>query len=124
MKVENFFLNITSEDPERLHAFYRDVVGLTPNPEMGDHALDMGGATLGIDGHSGTRGPAKEPQRYLGNLFVGDVAAEEARLEAAGVKFIRKQGREFWGGVISTFVDPDGNYMQIVEYRPEEATAQ
>jgi len=123
MKVDSFFLNITSEDPGRLFAFYRDVVGLTPKPEMGEWSLDMGGATLGIDGHSDTRGPAKDPTRWLPNLFVEDIDAEQKRLEAAGVKFIRKQGKEFWGGVISTFVDPDGNYAQIVEYRPEQAPA-
>jgi predicted enzyme related to lactoylglutathione lyase len=51
-------------------------------------------------------------------MFVEDVAAEQARLEAQGVEFIRKQGREYWGGIISTFLDPDGNYAQILEYRP------
>ena len=82
----------------------------------------MGPSTLGFDGHSGTKGAAKEPTRYLLNFFVEDIDAEERRLKDQGVHFIRSQGREFWGGVISTFVDPDGNYAQIIEYRPE-ATA-
>jgi catechol 2,3-dioxygenase-like lactoylglutathione lyase family enzyme len=50
--------------------------------------------------------------------MVDDIAAEEARLEALGVTFIRKQGREDWGGVISTFLDPDGNYGQLIEFKP------
>ena len=46
-------------------------------------------------------------------------AAEQSRLEEQGVKFIRTAGKEYWGGVISTFLDPDGNYCQLVQYKPE-----
>ena len=53
------------------------------------------------------------------NFFVDDLAAEQARLEGLGVKFIRTAGREEWGGVISTFLDPDGNYCQLIQFRPE-----
>jgi len=53
------------------------------------------------------------------NFFVEDLAAEQARLEGHGVEFVRKAGKEYWGGVISTFVDPDGNYCQLIEYQPE-----
>ena len=72
-----------------------------------------------IDRHSEIAGETKEPARVLVNLFVADVAAEQKRLESVGVKFIRSAGREFLGGVISTFLDPDGNYCQIIEFRPE-----
>ena len=41
------------------------------------------------------------------------------RLEEQGVTFIRTAGRETWGGIISTFTDPDGNYLQLIEFRPE-----
>lgn len=119
MKVNDIYLNINSSHPERLMTFYRDVVGLPPHPDMGEFALVMGSATLGFDGHSDINAKAADPARHLLNFFVDDVDAEEKRLEAAGVPFIRKQGREPWGGVISTFVDPDGNYAQIIEYRPE-----
>ena len=119
MKVNSAIINVTSEHPERLLAFYRDVVGLTPNPEMGEAAFDAGGTPFLIDGHSETKGSTKEPQRVLINFFVDDVAADQSRLEAQGVKFIRTGGREPWGGMISTFVDPDGNYCQLVEFQPE-----
>ena len=119
MKLDQFALNITSQDPERLNAFYRDVIGLEKNTEMGDHAYVMGGATLFIDGHERTKGPAQEPHRYLLDFFVADIEAEQARLAAAGVRFIRDKGREDWGGVISTFEDPDGNYVQLIEYKPQ-----
>jgi predicted enzyme related to lactoylglutathione lyase len=51
------------------------------------------------------------------DFFVDDLAAEQKRLEAAGVKFIRTAGKEPWGGVISTFLDPDGNYCQLIEFK-------
>lgn len=59
MEVQSFAVNLTSEQPEPLFAFYRDVVGLPPQPDMGDHALVLGGATLFVDGHSATKGAAR-----------------------------------------------------------------
>ena len=74
---------------------------------------------ISIDSHSEVHGKAQEPQRVLINFFVDDLSAEQARLEDAGVEFIRKAGKEYWGAVISTFVDPDGNYGQLIEFKPE-----
>ena len=119
MKVSQFILNVTSEDPDRLAAFYADTVGLPRNPEIGELAFTAGGTAFLIDGHSETQGSAKEPHRMLMNFFVNDLKAEQERLEGQGVKFIRSAGREEWGGVISTFLDPDGNYCQLIELRPE-----
>ncbi|MEX0750754.1 MAG: VOC family protein [Dehalococcoidia bacterium] len=123
MKVNEVFVNITSDDPARLIAFYRDVVGLTPKPGLSEFAFDLGTMTLGFDGHSDTRGKAGEPSRWLLNFSVDDLQAEEQRLTAQGVEFIRSRGRETWGGLISTFLDPDGNYLQLIEYRPQPAPA-
>jgi predicted enzyme related to lactoylglutathione lyase len=119
VKVNSFNINLTSDDPRRLIEFYRDVVQLPLNEQMGEGAFDVGGAALLIDGHSEVSGRAKEPARVLINFFVDDLAAEQQRLEQRGVQFIRTAGREYWGGVISTFLDPDGNYLQLIEFRPD-----
>ena len=120
MKVNSFTLNITSEQPERLTQFYRETVRLEPEPGMGEGAFSVGGlAKFLIDGHSETIGPAKEPQRALIDFWVDDVKAERERLEALGVTFIRKEGVEYWGGRISTFLDPDGNYIQLLQMKPQ-----
>lgn len=125
MKVNSLFLNLTSENPARLITFYRDVVGLEPDPSSGEFAFHMGdGATLGIDGHSDTRGQAKEPSRVLIDLMVDDIVEAENELKGRGVSFFRSQGREFWGGIISSFEDPDGNYVQIIQYDPSAATVE
>ncbi len=118
MNVNSLMINVTSEQPQALVAFYRDIVGLKANPEIGEGAFDIGGASFLIDSHSETKGPTKEPQRVLINFFVDDLAAEQERLEGQRVKFIRRAGREEWGGIISTFLDPDGNYCQLIEFKP------
>lgn len=123
MNIQQFAINLTSADPERMNAFYRHTIGLEPEPSMGDHAYKMAGAVLFLDGHSETAGSAKEPQRALIDWFVDDAKAERAKLEAKGVPFIRKEGREYWGGIISTFTDPDGNYIQLIQYDPAAAAA-
>lgn len=112
-------LNITSEDPDTLDAFYADVVGLPRDPASG--GFQVGNALFVVDGHSETKGMAKEPHRCLFNFHVDDIEAEQARLEVQGVQAIRKLGREHWGGVFSTFVDPDGNYFQLMQFKPEQS---
>ncbi|HEX6030062.1 MAG TPA: VOC family protein [Tepidiformaceae bacterium] len=122
MKASNLFLNLNSDDPMRLYNFYHDVVGLDVQPDSGQYALQLSpGVTLGFDGHSEVHGRAKEPARILVDLFVDDIAAAEDELRARGVTFLRSQGVEYWGGIISTFEDPDGNYLQVIQYDPSKA---
>lgn len=124
MQVTNFFLNITSDNPARLGAFYRDVVGLEQDLDTGEWSFHAGpGAKIGIDGHSETKGRTKEPNRVLIDLMVDDIVAAEDELKGRGVSFLRSQGKEFWGGIISTFADPDGNYVQVIQYDPSAAVA-
>lgn len=108
-------LNLGSPGPERLIAFYRDTLGLTPAPETSPGAFALGSGLFIVSGHSEVTGPATDAKRYLINFVVDDLDAEQARLEAAGVEFARSKGEEPWGGRISTFLDPDGNYCQLIE---------
>ena len=118
MKVDQFVVNINSEQPETLIAFYRDVVGLTPNEEMGPGAFMAGSSSfiaLIIEGHSDVKGATKEPHRVLLNFLVSDLDAEELRLKDQGVEFIMSATEEPGFGTIATFLDPDGNYCQLME---------
>lgn len=119
MQVDSVFVQLSSEQPQELLRFYRDIVGLPPAQGLEEFALNAAGTTIGFDAHSEITGDTREPARVLINLSVANVAAEQNRLESSGVKFIRTQGREPWGGIISTFIDPDGNYCQLIEYHPE-----
>ena len=118
MAVNSFLINVNSEQPVKMRAFYRDVVGLKPHPDMGEGAMMAAQTPFIIDGHDAVHGATEEQGRRLHNFFVDDLAAEQKRMEAAGVKFIRTAGREPWGGFISTFFDPDGDYGQLIEYKP------
>jgi predicted enzyme related to lactoylglutathione lyase len=120
MEISGLGIIINSPDPARLFAFYRDTVGLPLRPEMGEHALAAAGAGVTFDTHDQVGAAAREPARILLNLFVEDAAAERRRMEAQGVTFIRKEGKESWGGIISTFADPDGNYVQLIQFSPGE----
>lgn len=123
MKPTGFVVNVTSDQPQKLVEFYRDVVQLPPNPQIGDEAFLMAeGVSFIVDGHSETKGQAKEPQRWLISFFVDDIKAEQERLKAKGVQFTREEGVEWWGGIISTFTDPDGNFCQIIQFDPSKAT--
>ena len=116
MKVKSLVVQLSSHQPERLTEFYKDVVGLEIDEVVG--GFKLGDAHLVIDAHSEISESNPTPARFLVNMFVDDVEAEQKRLEGLGVPFIRKLGKEFWGGIFSTFIDPDGNYAQIVEFRP------
>ena len=70
-----------------------------------------------MDGTAHSQGKAKEPTRVLLTFTVADAVAEETRLRAAGVEFIRPATKEPWGGLVATFADPDGNYCQLVQFR-------
>ena len=120
MEITHTSIQLASSDPARLKSFYREVIGLTPQPEMGDGSFALGPAgTLFVVDHSEVSGPTKEPARALIDLHISDIDVEHARLEAAGVKFSRSKGVEYWGGVISTFSDPDGNRIQLIQFKPE-----
>lgn len=92
-------------------------MGLALEPSSGGFAISKS-AMLFIDGHSDISGGTKETARIPINFFVDDIESEEARLKGAGVSFSRSQGEGEWGGVISTLADPDGNLLQLIEFRP------
>ena len=58
MQPSGFAINLTSDQPEKLLEFYRDVVGLPKNPDMGEGAFTAAGGTIFVDGHSDTKGAA------------------------------------------------------------------
>lgn len=121
MEITHTSIQLATSDPQRLLGFYRDTLQLTPRPEMGE-ALEIGPTTvLFVVDHSEVSGPVKEPARQIIDLHVADIDAEQARLEARGVAFCRDKGVEYWGGVISTFADPDGNLLQLIQHKPELA---
>jgi len=118
MNVEQFVINVNSEQPERLTSFYKDIVGLTPRFDITPGAFMVGSSSfvaLIVEGHNEVKGSTREPARVLLNFVVDDVIAEQQRLESQGVHFTRPAYTEAGVGVFATFADPDGNCCQLAQ---------
>jgi predicted enzyme related to lactoylglutathione lyase len=118
MRFEQFVVNINSEHPDELIAFYRDVVGLDVAAEGPPGAFMAGSSqflALIIESHDAVNGVSSQPHRILLNFFTDDAAREQARIESRGVRFIRPAEREEGFGVVATFADPDGNLCQLMQ---------
>ncbi|MFO1329532.1 MAG: VOC family protein [Rubrivivax sp.] len=50
------------------------------------------------------------------SLAVADIQGEQDRLAALGVAFTGPPELQAWGGWLTTFEDPDGNQLQLVQY--------
>jgi predicted enzyme related to lactoylglutathione lyase len=110
---------IWSEDINKsLLPFYRDVVGLQVNMESPEFAV-LGdkpfGPAITLGTHDKVMGKNADPARHMVGLEVDDVKAETARLKSKGVDFIEEPNEQ--GGIwVSTFLDPEGNYIQLLQF--------
>lgn len=105
---------------QEMRHFYVEVLGL---PVRSDRAgfvnFDLGGGRLTIATHSDVSGVNSDPARLMVNLGVDDIDVIHRRLTEAGVRFVRGPEHEAWGGRVATLVDPDGNYLQLLDFERE-----
>jgi catechol 2,3-dioxygenase-like lactoylglutathione lyase family enzyme len=99
-------------DPDRLRAWYCTV--FAPD-HSGEGFIDFGGTELLIDGRSDLRPRNTEPGRTILNFHVDDARAMEDRLIALDAIWIRELEPTDAGYLIGTVLDPDGNYVQIIQ---------
>ena len=79
-------------------------------------ACTFGDTSLLIDGRSDVVENNPEPGRVILNFHVDDARATADHLKALGVTWlVELEERE--GGLFGTLVDPDGNYVQIIELK-------
>jgi predicted enzyme related to lactoylglutathione lyase len=107
---------VWTEDLDRLFAFYRDTLALTPysvRPRF--IVFRWGDMRLSLGKHSKVNGPARDPYRLMINLGVDDIHGVYASLCAKGVAFLKPPTQEEWGGWVATFTDPDGNILQLLQ---------
>jgi predicted enzyme related to lactoylglutathione lyase len=105
------FIGVPSQDADRARSFYRDVLGLRPDPHA-EYESWAGDTCLGI-WEPERVGMPFQPQK--GNplpLGVDDVPAARAALEERGVQFY---GETLDTGVchMAFFSDPDGNALML-----------
>jgi len=84
-------------------------------------ACRFGSTSLLIDGRSDLSGTNPDAGRVILNIHVDDIRTAEARLVALGAVWIREPEATRWG-IIGTVLDPDGNFVQIVELAPDSPT--
>jgi predicted enzyme related to lactoylglutathione lyase len=105
-------LLVGSSRPDELKLFYRRAFDVEENP-MG--AFEFGAVQLFIEPHTEVQGSAAEPARCIVNFDVEDCVALAAHLKDLGARTVRSVSDEPFGR-IATFADPDGNYLQIIEW--------
>jgi predicted enzyme related to lactoylglutathione lyase len=111
---------IWSEDIQKsLLPFYRDVLGLplsVDTPEFvvfGSGGPGTPAVTLGT--HSDVKGKNMDPARHMVGLLTDDIQAEFQRLKSKGVEFIEEPA-DFPNVKVATFKDPEGNYVQLLQF--------
>lgn len=112
-----------SPDPKALAAWYRDILGITVE--------DWGGAALKTDapGHppvvvwgpfaKGTKYFAPSTREFMINFAVDDLDAFLARIEAQGVKVLKRDDSDP-SGRFAWIVDPDGTKVELWQPLPEK----
>jgi len=104
---------IGSSQVDVMKNWYRGCFPDVNENEMG--AFEFGGAALFVEEHSEVSGPTKEPARVILNLAVDDCRAVEAHLQTQNVAWVREV-EQMPFGLIGTVSDPDGNYVQVIQW--------
>jgi predicted enzyme related to lactoylglutathione lyase len=108
-------LLLASTDPQRLRAWYVDALRPDDDASVGSYRmLRFGEFFVMIDSRDdvGDRNP--EPGRIILNFDVADASATAARIDALGAPWLAElEDRD--GSLFGTAVDPDGNYVQIIQ---------
>jgi len=105
-------LLVGSSNVEAMKDWYRRAFNIKEN-DMG--AFEFGPVQLFIEEHSEVSGPAKEPARIIINLDVPDCREAERQLKSIDAKWVREV-EQTPHALIGTVADPDGNYIQIIQW--------
>ena len=107
---------LASTDPARLRSWYEQAFGVTAGT---DGFLWFGEAGLLIDPRGDVTAKTAEPARVIINLHVADAQATARHLDAMEVTWLAPlEYRKPDGAWFATVLDPDGNYVQIIELTP------
>lgn len=114
---------LASTDPDRLRAWYAAALDPAENTDV-DHyrILNFGGFYLMIDQRADVADKNAEPGRVILNFDVADARAVAARMTDVGVTWLAElEDRD--GSLYATAVDPDDNYVQIIQLSAEHRAA-
>jgi predicted enzyme related to lactoylglutathione lyase len=104
---------LASRSPEALRAWYERAFGVRADP---DGFLPFGTVDLLITPRDDVADTNPEPGRVIINIHVNDAQAAARHLETIGVSWLAElEYRRPDGAWFGTVIDPDGNYVQIIE---------
>jgi phosphoserine phosphatase RsbU/P len=118
-------VNIFVRDRERSLRFYRDQLGFSLISDSGRESPSRWMAVSPPDGTAiltlVTPQPGSEECKFIGRagllVFVSeDVAAKFNEWSGRGVRFVHSPQIGPWGGLFTTFEDPDGNSFNLVSH--------
>jgi predicted enzyme related to lactoylglutathione lyase len=106
---------LASTDPGRLHAWYAEVLEPAETSVVDQYRiLRFGTFHLLIDSRDDVGTTNREPGRMILNFDVPDAKAIAARMDERGTSWLAPlEDRD--GSLFATAIDPDGNYVQIVQ---------
>lgn len=112
-------LMLGTTDPERLRQWYTTV--LPPDEESTEGAyrvLRYGDFWLFLDRRDDVQVAHPDPARTIVNFDVDDARAVAQRIEQVGARWVAPlEDRD--GSLFATALDPDGNYVQVIQLSPE-----
>ncbi|HEU4426231.1 MAG TPA: VOC family protein [Pilimelia sp.] len=114
---------LASADPERLRRWYVAALDPEENKDMAPYQiLRFGGVHLMIDSRADVGEKNPEPGRVILNFDVPDAPAVVARMNDLGTTWLAElEDRD--GSLFATAIDPDGNYVQIIQLSEAERNA-
>lgn len=122
MEVRELTIMVGTSQIAAMTQFYGATLGLERVTKFRDPVFAAAGGFIRLLDHSEIAGPTLEPARMQINLFVDDVSAEYERVTSNDptVRVHREPERESWGGAVATLLDPDGNFVQLLELVSDE----
>lgn len=112
-------LMLSSTDPERLHGWYTSVLPPSTDDQQEQYrVLGYGGFYLFLDSRDDVGAKTAEPGRVVLNFDVDDAPGFVARVDEQGTEWLAPlEDRD--GSLFVTAIDPDGNYVQVIQLSEE-----
>ncbi|MPZ61070.1 MAG: VOC family protein [Propionibacteriales bacterium] len=110
---------LASTDPARLHAWYVEALEPAEDELIEPYRmLKFGSFFMMIDTRADVGKSNPEPGRMILNFDVDDARAVAARIDGMDTKWLAElEDRD--GSLFATAIDPDGNYVQIIQLSEE-----
>ncbi|MEV0584938.1 VOC family protein [Nonomuraea sp. NPDC050310] len=108
-------LLLSSTDPQRLRQWYVAALQPDENADVENYGvLRFGSVYLMIDTRTDISDKSPEPGRIILNFDVDDARAVVERMNSLGVTWLAElDDRD--GSLFATAIDPDGNYVQLIQ---------